>query len=36
MLKFPYGISDFSKIVTNDYFYVNRTHLLPAIVFVTR
>lgn len=31
MLKFPYGISDFAKIITNHYFYVDRTHLLPAI-----
>ena len=31
MLKFPYGISDFAKLITNHYFYVDRTHLLPAI-----
>jgi hypothetical protein len=31
MLKFPYGISDFAKIMTNHYFYVDRTHLIPTI-----
>lgn len=31
MLKFPYGISDFAKIRTNHYFYVDRTHLIPTI-----
>ncbi len=31
MLKFPYGISDFAKLVTDNYFYVDRTHLLPAL-----
>jgi hypothetical protein len=28
MLKFPYGISDFYKLITNHYFYVDRTHCL--------
>jgi len=31
MLKFPYGISDFAKIRTDHYFYVDRTHLFPAL-----
>jgi len=31
MLKFPYGVSDFHTLITENYFYVDRTHLLPAI-----
>jgi len=31
MLKFPYGVSDFHTLMTENYFYVDRTHLLPAI-----
>ncbi|MFN0121459.1 MAG: AAA family ATPase [Blastocatellia bacterium] len=31
MLKFPYGIADFHKIVTEDYFLVDRTSTIPAI-----
>ena len=30
-MKFPYGISNFGKIVTEGYFYVDRTSLIPAI-----
>jgi hypothetical protein len=30
-LKFPYGISNFYKIVTNNYFYVDRTNHIPLI-----
>ena len=25
MLKFPYGISDFHKVITEGYFYIDRT-----------
>jgi len=25
-LKFPYGISDYYRILTGNYFYVDRTH----------
>jgi hypothetical protein len=31
MLKFPYGICDFYKLITNNYFYVDRTHCLPLL-----
>ncbi len=31
MLKFPYGISDFHTLMTENYFYVDRTSLLPEI-----
>jgi hypothetical protein len=31
MLKFPYAISDFYKLITNHYFYVDRTHCLPLL-----
>lgn len=31
MLKFPYGISDFHHLVTDNYFYVDRTHHLRLI-----
>ncbi|OQY30434.1 MAG: hypothetical protein B6244_00715 [Candidatus Cloacimonetes bacterium 4572_55] len=30
-MKFPYGISDFHKIMTEDYFYVDRTDRIPVI-----
>lgn len=30
-MKFPYGISDFHKIVTKDYFYIDRTDRVRAI-----
>ena len=26
MIKFPYGIREFEKIIDNDYVYVDRTH----------
>ena len=29
--KFPYGISNFAKIVTERYFYIDRTDLIPTI-----
>lgn len=31
MLKFPYGISDFSSLVTEGYYYVDRTDKIPLI-----
>ncbi len=31
MLKFPYGISDFYTLITENYFYVDRTHLLSEL-----
>ena len=30
-MKFPYGICDFEKILTNGYFYVDRTDKIPLI-----
>ena len=30
-MKFPYGISDFHKLITEDYFYVDRTDRIPVI-----
>ncbi len=30
-MKFPYGISDFKKIINNGYFYVDRTDRIPMI-----
>jgi len=30
-MKFPYGISDFEKIIANGYFYVDRTDRIPLI-----
>jgi len=30
-MQFPYGISDFQRIIENDLFYVDRTHLIPDI-----
>jgi len=30
-MKFPYGISDFNKIISKKYFYCDRTHLIPII-----
>ncbi len=31
MMKFPYGICDFYKIITKNYFYVDRTDRIPLI-----
>jgi hypothetical protein len=31
MLKFPYGLRDFYDLITEDYFYVDRTHQIRAI-----
>jgi hypothetical protein len=31
MLKFPYGISDFYSLVTENYFYVDRTAAIPRL-----
>jgi hypothetical protein len=31
MLKFPYGNSDFQRLITENYFYVDRTHCLPLL-----
>ncbi len=31
MMKFPYGIADFYKVVTAGYFYVDRTACIPQI-----
>ncbi|MGB0389012.1 MAG: AAA family ATPase [Ardenticatenaceae bacterium] len=31
MIKFPYGISDFYKLITEDYFYVDRTAHIPLL-----
>lgn len=31
MLKFPYGISDFQEIITQGYFYVDRTALIQQL-----
>ena len=30
-MKFPYGISDFNAIITEEYFYVDRTDRIPLI-----
>jgi hypothetical protein len=30
-MKFPYGIADFYKLITEDYFYVDRTGLIPRV-----
>ncbi|MGI9212889.1 MAG: AAA family ATPase, partial [Methylococcaceae bacterium] len=30
-MKFPYGISDFGKIIQQSYFYQDRTGLIPAL-----
>ncbi len=30
-MKFPYGISDFYQLITEDYFYVDRTDRIPII-----
>ncbi len=30
-MKFPYGISDFKKIITEDFFYCDRTDRIPLI-----
>lgn len=31
MLKFAYGLSDFAKIIDNDYLYVDRTDRIPLL-----
>ena len=31
MIKFPYGISDFRKIITGGYYYRDRTHTIPLL-----
>ena len=31
MIKFPYGNSDFYKIITEDYLYIDRTNRIPLI-----
>ena len=31
MLKFPYGISDFYRIITDNYYYVDRTSHIPLL-----
>jgi hypothetical protein len=30
-MLFPYGISDFKEIITQNYFYCDRTNLIPLI-----
>jgi len=30
-MKFPYGISDFKEIITQNYFYCDRTNMIPLI-----
>ncbi len=30
-MEFPYGVSDFQSIIEDKLFYVDRTHLIPAI-----
>jgi len=30
-MKFPYSICDFYKLITNDFFYVDRTNRIPLI-----
>jgi Predicted AAA-ATPase. len=30
-MKYPYGISDFNKIISNNYLYCDRTYLIPII-----
>ncbi|CAN2042174.1 hypothetical protein GMMP15_720028 [Candidatus Magnetomoraceae bacterium gMMP-15] len=30
-MNFPYGISDFRKLVTKDYFYCDRTNRIPLL-----
>ena len=30
-MKFPYGISDFKKIMTKGYFYCDRTDKIPLL-----
>ncbi len=31
MIKFPYGISDFYQIITENYFYIDRTDRIPLV-----
>jgi hypothetical protein len=30
-MKFPYGLSDFSKLIVGGFFYQDRTHMIPVI-----
>lgn len=30
-MKFPYGICDFQKIISQGYFYADRTNLIPLL-----
>ncbi len=30
-MKFPYGICDFHEIITQDYFYIDRTDRIPQV-----
>ena len=30
-MKFPYGVSDFYQMITEDYYYVDRTHCIPLL-----
>ncbi len=30
-MKFPYGISDFYSLITEGYFYVDRTDRIPGL-----
>ncbi|KPA17734.1 hypothetical protein MHK_002048 [Candidatus Magnetomorum sp. HK-1] len=30
-MLFPYGISDFKELITQNYFYCDRTNLIPLI-----
>ena len=30
-MKFPYGISDFESVITEDYYYCDRTQMIPLI-----
>ena len=30
-MKFPYGISDFKSLITEEYFYCDRTNKIPLL-----
>ncbi|ETR67081.1 MAG: hypothetical protein OMM_11977 [Candidatus Magnetoglobus multicellularis str. Araruama] len=30
-MKYPYGIYDFKEVITENYFYCDRTHLIPML-----
>jgi len=30
-MKYPYGISDFKELITKNYFYCDRTHMIPML-----